>query len=150
MSTQRYSRFSTGLIALIMAVTIFITLPTPKTALAALINCRSDPVVLLSNGTLLDVSADIGTLLFNVEEVHYTLHIPSGLSVVLAISTPTWPTTVETFTVYADNPPGQFTTHTVVHTAHPNTAVTANLLVNLTYRTTSGVSGQNLTVNIQQ
>ena len=36
--------------------------------------------MVLSDGTIVHVSAEIDTLLWNVTEVHYTLHVPSGLS----------------------------------------------------------------------
>lgn len=148
MNPRPYSHFFIRLLAIVLAFSVCVAVSAQKTAVASLISCRSDPLVILSNGTVLDISADIDTLLTNVEEVHYTLHIPTGLSVVAALSTPNWPTTVETFTVYADQSAGKYSTTTTVETTTSNTAVTANFLVNLTYRTTSGFNGQALTVSI--
>lgn len=132
-----------------VVVLLLAGVPNSRIADARLAVCRSDPLVLLSDGTVIDISADIGALLFDVTEVHYVLHIPEGLDVVVAVSTPNWPTTIERFTVYADNPPGTFTSTTTVFTRRSNTFVTANFLVNSIYRTLDGVSGEGLTIEIK-
>lgn len=132
-----------------VVVLLLAGVPNSPVADARLAVCRSDPLVLLSDGTLIDISADIGALLFEVKEVHYALRIPEGLDVVASVSTPNWPTTIERFTVYADNPPGIFTSTTTVHTRRADTPVTANFLVNSVYRTLDGVSGQGLTIEIR-
>src|SRR4029079_1830933 len=93
---------ATRLLALACLCAVLLTGLVQTAAFAKLLACRSDPVVLLSDGTVVDVSADIETLPFNVTEVHYTLHIPEGLSAVLIVHTPTWLTSTETFTIYAD------------------------------------------------
>lgn len=143
-------RFRPSILCLSTILALLLSVfPHSQPAYARLAVCRSDPLVLLSDGTVLDISADIGALLWDVKEVHYTLHIPAGLKVVVSVSTPNWPTTVERFTVYADNPPGTFTSTTTVFTREENTPVTANFLVNTTYRTLDGVSGQPLTMEIK-
>ena len=119
-----------------------------QSAAAALISCRSDPLILLSDGTIVDISADIDTLLWNVTEVEYVLHIPAGLQVVLAVSTPSWPTTLEHFVVYADRAPGEFVSTTTVHTRNSSVNVTAHMLVNLNADSKSGVSSQPLTITL--
>lgn len=125
--------------------------PATQNAQARLLaECRADPLVVLSDGTILDISADVGAFLWEVEEVHYVLHIPAGLEVVVALSTPNWPTTIEKFTVHADNPADTFTSTTTVITRRGNTPVTANFLVNTTYRTLGGVSGEGLTIEIRK
>jgi len=114
--------------------------------MARLVACRSDPVVILSDGTIVDVSAEIDTLLWNVTEVHYTLHVPSGLSPVVIIHTPAWLTSQETFTFYSDSSPDEFTSTTTVRTRRADTEVTAHMLVNLRHGSASGMTGQALTV----
>ncbi|MBX3052862.1 MAG: hypothetical protein KF753_15360 [Caldilineaceae bacterium] len=144
---QAVLRFRPSVFAFSAILALILSIhPGSQVAQARFALCRSDPLVLLSDGTIIDISADIGALLFHVKEVHYTLHIPEGLEVVLTISTPNWPTTVEHFTVYADNPPGVFTSTTKVITHRADTFVTANFLVNTIYRTLDGVSGQDLTI----
>ncbi len=145
-----FIRFRPAIFGVAFVIALMLSLfSQSQLAHARLAMCRSDPLVLLSDGTVLDISADIGALLWDVEDVHYDLHIPKGLSVVVSVSTPNWPTTVEHFTVYADNPPGTFTSTTTVFTREENTPVTANFLVNTIYRTLDGVSGQPLTVEIK-
>lgn len=139
-------------LAIAIIITLLLTAPTNEKALAALIQCRSDPVVLLSDGTIVDVSADIGTMLYNVTEIDYTLHIPAGLTVVAVVSTPNWPTTIERFQIYADNPPGRFDSTTVVHTGPSNVSVKANMIVTqllvIRVGAKNGYNGQSLKVRL--
>lgn len=141
---RRYLLVLSTIVALVLAA-----LPNRHVTYAALIDCRSDPLVVLSDGTVLDISADIGAPLYDLKEVRYTLYIPRGLQVVTALSTPNWPTTIEKFTVFATNPPATFTSTTTVFTRQANTSVKANFLVNTIYQTLSGVSGQKLTIKIK-
>src|SRR5215212_8296117 len=60
--------------------------PIISTSEAAVGGCRSDPIVILSDGTILDVSADIGTDVSNVREIHYVVHGPRGVKLVSVIS----------------------------------------------------------------
>ncbi len=53
----------------------------------AALGCRSDPIVILSNGVVLDLSATLDTDISDVKEIHYKLHGPKGVWVVRAIST---------------------------------------------------------------
>jgi hypothetical protein len=54
---------------------------------AAFIGCRSDPIVILSNGVVLDLSADIVDDVSDVQQVNYVLHAPKGVSLLRSIST---------------------------------------------------------------
>ena len=94
---------------------------------AAAGGCRSDPIVILSDGTILDISADIGTAVSNVREIHYVVHGPGGVKLVSAISTPTLGFSgKETFTYYADAAPNQYITETLVQTTYDQIRVTAH------------------------
>jgi hypothetical protein len=88
--------------------------------------CRSDPVVILSNGVTLDIGANINVLPWQVKEVHYELHIPNGVSLVLAIHTPAWLTSQETFSVFSDQVSGQYEVVTTVTTSLGNATVVAD------------------------
>lgn len=138
----------TRFIVTTLVVVLLVASQTAQSAFAGLIQCRSDPLILLSDGTVVDVSASIDALLWDVEEVRYVVHIPAGLSVVAAVSTPNWPTTIERFVVYADKAPGQFSTTTTVFTRQNDTPVTATMIVNLIVKSKSGKSGQALPINI--
>lgn len=120
-----------------------------QSSFAKLIACRSDPVVILSDGTIIDVSADIDTLLWNVTEVHYTLNIPAGTSPLVIIHTPAWLTSTETFTITADQEPHRYTSSTQVRIRGGSSVqVNAHMLVNLGYGTASGVTGQVLHIGL--
>ena len=111
------------------------------------LRCRSDPAVLLSNGAVVDISADIAALPWDVVAVDYTMRVPAGLRVVATIRTPSWPTTKETFNVVADQPPGVYDTTTTVRTRNAGVPVTASLLVKtltnlLDLRKKDGKSGE--------
>ncbi len=93
---------------------------------AAFAGCRSDPVFVLSDGTILDVSVAIGTSVNNVDEIHYTVHGPKGVKLIAAISTPTLGFEgLETVTYIADGAPNQYVTDTIVHTSVSNVSTTA-------------------------
>jgi len=53
----------------------------------AAIGCRSDPIVVLSNGVTLDLSATIYDDSSDVQQVNYTLQAPAGVWVQQAITT---------------------------------------------------------------
>lgn len=142
----KHRAFHLLVFASICAVLLTGLVRTP--ALAKLVSCRSDPVVVLSDGTIVDVSADIETLPFRVTEVHYTLHIPEGLTPILIIHTPTWLTTTETFTIFSDMPPNRYSSETTVSTVSSNIGVTARMLVNLGTGKAQGFSGQALRIEL--
>ena len=136
------------LLVLASLCAVILTGLSQTAAFAKLVACRSDPLVLLSDGTLVDVSADIETLPFRVTEVHYTLHIPEGLTPILVVHTPTWLTTTETFTIFSDMPANRYSSETTVSTLASSVGVTARMLVNLGTGQASGVSGQSLRIDL--
>jgi len=105
----------------------------PRTE-AAVGGCRSDPIVILSDGTMLDVSADIGTDVSNVREIHYVVHGPRGVHLISAVSTPTLGFKgKETFAYYDDAEPKQYLTETLIQTTYDHVGVTAHTtFVNVT------------------
>ena len=143
----RRSTHSTLVLGILAALVLFGV--SHQVSFARLVACRSDPVVVLSDGTVVDLSADIDTLLWNVTEVHYTLHVPQGLSPVVVLHTPTWLTSQETFTIYSDNAPDIYSSSTTVQTRGGSTDVTAHLLVNLATGDASGTTGQKLKIELR-
>ncbi len=137
------------LLLLLLALVLVI----PTVAQAKMIFCRSDPIVVLSNGTVLDLSADLTTLLFNVEEVHYMLHVPVGVKPVLVIHTPAWLTSQETFSFVADQRPGHYAASALGRTRYGNATVTTHftlltlLNVKLDYASASGP--ENVPIHVQ-
>jgi hypothetical protein len=121
---------------------------------ATIFGCRSDPVLVLSDGTILDVTADIDTSVSNVQEIHYTIHGPPNVQLVAAIRTPTLGFQgKETFTYYADAEPYQYVTETLVQTTPDRVSVTSHTIfgkvtlvhmipVELQYKPITGFNGQ--------
>jgi hypothetical protein len=136
-----------------LLVALLLSAAFALSAEAAVKGCRTDPIVILSDGTVLDVQAAIGTHVSNVREIHYVVHGPPGVKLVAAISTPTLGFRgKETFTYYDDALPYQYITETVVHTADDGVSVTSyttfakvtllhGLPVWLQYKPVSGYNG---------
>lgn len=150
-------RAYTLFIAFLLAVVC--TLAISPAAYAAVVGCRADPIVKLSDGTVLDVSVDIDADVSEVSEIHYTVHGPKGVQDVAVIHTPTIGFTGrETFSYFDDAAPGYYVVETVVHTTRNNVAVTAyttfgaanvnimNTSLAVIYRTVQGYNGDVLRV----
>src|SRR5205823_3344346 len=92
---------------------------------AELAACRSDPVMLLSNGMALDLSATIDDTSADVQQVTYIVYAPVGTRVTAVIHTSGLLGPKETLQYYPDNPAHDYAVATVVTTMTPNTGVTA-------------------------
>jgi len=120
------------------------------TARASIGGCRSDPVVTLSNGVVLDLSAAIDDTADDVRGTTYTLHAPVGTRVVAVVGTDGVLGLTERFVFQADQGVSTYVTQTVVQTGQGGVAVSATTDVvgagaTLT-GTAAGVSGQPLRV----
>jgi hypothetical protein len=118
MSGLSYKTHSLKLLSILLCVFLLVGQVN-----AAALFCRSDPVVILSNGMIMDFGANIATLPWNVQEVHYELHVPAGVSLVAAVHTPTWIASRESFTFHADQPAGQYIVKAIVGTRQSNVSV---------------------------
>jgi hypothetical protein len=120
---------------------------------AALGGCRSDPVVTLSNGNALDLSAVVDDTASDVQQVSYTLHAPVGTTIVSETDTSALGPK-DTFVFYADQPPNTYSAGTKVYTTTPQiSAVATTDLVStsgtlLSTASASGLSPQMLWMNI--
>ncbi len=164
--TTMYHRrsLSKRLITLVGFLLIGLALSEPFAPIseAAAGGCRSDPVVFLSDGTILDVTADIGTDVSNVREIHYVVHGPRGVTLVSAISTPTLGFEgKESFIYYDDAAPNQYITETLVQTTYNRVSVTAyttfanvtirlSQLLTLQYTPVTGFNNQILRVLLER
>jgi hypothetical protein len=149
LSLGRLLRLTSVVVMLVMAC-----LHTPS-AEAAVKGCRSDPVVILSDGTVLDIQVAVGTHVSNVKEIRYVVHGPPGVWLVAAIRTPMLGFTgKETFVYYADSEPHTYVTEALVKTtdnfvpvtAYTTFAATALLdggdLLSVQYRPISGFNNE--------
>ncbi len=90
-------------------------LPPTLAAQAALTSCNSDPMVRLSTGVTVTMSATIRTAMSNIIDVSYTLHVPAGASVVSIAYPDQFGPLKDTATIVADNPSNTYTSTTVVY-----------------------------------
>ncbi len=112
-------------VAPLTAAGLLFSLPGTPLAHAIIGGCGSDPVVTLSDGTVVDLSATIADASSDVQQVAYTLHAPAGTSVVSVVNTDGAIGLKEVFRFYADAPALTYTTTTAVSTATSGIAVSA-------------------------
>jgi hypothetical protein len=127
------------------------TLPPPDPN--RIIICRTDPLVFLSDGTRVKMTAEIGTAAQNVQGILYTLHAPVGTSVVRIVYT--GPQVPESVVFYADRPANTYDTDTIVsvsgNSSQSPIGVTATTVVNNHSRgSATGGAGEHLQVHIQE
>lgn len=104
----------------------------------AVVACRSDPIVVLSNGVVLDLSADIDDDASDVTSVRYTLHGPAGVWVARSLSTDGPVGYDESFAYIPDASAGVYRDETVVTTGAAPVGVTATVAGG--YASTLGVT----------
>jgi hypothetical protein len=104
---------------------LLVLLLSGRNAQGAASACRTDPIVWLSDGHKVTLSANISADLSMVQQVAYTLHAPAGLTVTSIVHTAGGLGTKEVFYFYADQPAKHYTTNTVVRSS-ARVAVTAN------------------------
>lgn len=111
-------------------------------------NCFDDPVVFLSDGSIVDLSTTISAPASAVQSINYTLHVAPGLTVTrIVYPGPNLPY-AENFTLANDATPGHFGSETVatVSSSVRVTAILASPSGGIAW--TSGLSGQTLVVNL--
>jgi hypothetical protein len=153
----KHSSFWRSLLLTTLLLGVLFGVSRAPAASASLGGCRADPLFILSDGTILDVSVNIGTDVGNVDEIHYVVHGPKGVQLVTALSTPTLGFKgLESVTYVADGAANQYITDTLVETSLQNISATAQtvfagngllaLKLSLTaqYRAVQGQAGQHL------
>jgi hypothetical protein len=111
--------------------------------------CITDPVVLLSNGTMVDITATISDQAADVKHIAYTLDAPAGTSVIAITYSQGSIGSVESFQFRADNSPGRYDTTAVVTTGA--SGVPVKLMAagsHLGSGSATGTSGQSLAVHL--
>ena len=133
---------------LILVSTVFL-LPSGS-ASAALVKCRIDPIFLLSNGDVINVTVDISTDAANIRNIHYVLRVPAGVTVKRVTYTNLNLILPETYQVVQDSPEKTYTTTTTVTTRTSNRVeVLAMTRLNSVFaKYVSGYSGERLMVTV--
>ena len=139
----------TRLICLLILAATFFLLPTAS-ASAALVRCRTDPIFLLSNGDVINVTVDISTDAANIRNIHYVLHVAAGVTVQRVTYTTLNLRLQETYQVVQDSPQKTYTTTTVVTTRTSNrvSVLSMTRLNSVFAKYVSGYSGERLTVTV--
>ena len=135
---------------LVYALLASIILMLPFQVNAASMNCRSDPIVFLSDGTRLQFNSTIETNLEGVVGIHYEVHGPVGTQIDRIVFTPRWARDLETIEYIPDQPAGNYHIVTLVQTETSNVSVEVKAMKvsqnnggqGSTRITASGVSGQ--------
>jgi hypothetical protein len=122
--------------------------PSTPTATAGLRACRADPVILLSNGEIVQTDVAIMTDAANVEQVVYTLHVPAGVAVISVIYTPSEIGHKEVVRFIDDMPPYQYMNDTVITTYRDSAPAIAHTRALLRDSWDTGMTGQNLIMRI--
>jgi hypothetical protein len=127
---------------------LMISILTVHPASAAIRTCRADPVILLSNGEIIQTDATIETDVANVQQVKYTLHLPVGVRVIAVIHTPSSIREKEVVEFIDDLPPYHYATDTLISTAVPNVRSVAHTRALLRDGSAAGMSGEHLIIKI--
>jgi hypothetical protein len=123
----------------------------PTGAEAAMAGCRADPILYLSNGTVMTITVDIGADVSAVKSIMYTVRVPQGVKLVRAVYTP-FPgfTGKEKLQVQDDAQAGQYVSDTVVQTDNKNIVVVATTHLVSKVQAVSGYSNQHLVATLNQ
>jgi len=120
-----------------------------RLAEARITACRTDPIVGLSNGAQIRMTATINDDAGDISSIVYALHGPRGTTVKNVVYTGGIGGLKETVRFASDMPPNAYVTDTLVTTNTPNIAVTAATSVSsVGSSATSGLSGQHLIVHL--
>ena len=118
-------------------------------AAAEISGCRDDPIVHLSDGTIVKVHTTVADAASDVHNVTYTLYAPAGTSVTNVVYTGGQLAGKETIQVFSNNLPATYDTDTVVSTGTAGVSVTAWTEVpSVGTASVTGQSGQDLAVHI--
>src|SRR3954468_17084195 len=146
-------RFRKLMLSLMLAAVLIAGVAGPHSAFAGRSGCRADPLVVLLDGTTIQIVSSIGTDLSDVQHIEYTVHVPVGSRVLAIVYTDSLLGIQEHLGVVADLPARQYTSDTVVTTglahADVSTQTTMVRIVRLTGGTASGYSSQHLRVNMR-
>lgn len=137
-----------ALVGFSLLVAATISAPTTPIASAGMRACRADPVILLSNGEIVQTDVAIMADAAEVQQVLYTLHLPAGIQVVSVIYTPSEIGHKEVVRFVDDMPPYQYMTDTMVTTFNDQVPAIAHTRALLRDSWDTGMTGQHLIMRI--
>jgi uncharacterized NAD-dependent epimerase/dehydratase family protein len=115
-------------------------------------SCRSEPVVVLSNGYAIDMNATVSDDASDVQSVNYTVKVPSGVSVVSHVDDAILGVK-DTYSVDSSNNAGNYTVGVSVNTGTKSSVSATADLVNALHahvssNSASGTSNQQLWMSV--
>lgn len=112
--------------------------------------CSAAPVVILTDGSAVMLSATIGTEAIYVQNIYYTLHVPRGKVLQEVKNTAGVLGGHETVTLIADNDPGKYSSSTLVSVLAAQVPVTTTISIDDAQSAAkSGFSNQRLVASLQ-
>jgi hypothetical protein len=113
-------------------------------ASAAIVGCRTDPVVMLSNGQTATLWDNIADTASDVQSIKYVLHGPTGTSATSITYSGAVSKRAQTFQYVADQSPGQYDGYTTITTGTSQVQISAYLQVgSVVSGNTSALTGPN-------
>lgn len=103
--------FFVALFSLLLSMSLLVS-----PARAAAVGCRFDPIITLSNGDTVVITADIAAAPDDVKQIKYTLHVPARVTVTNVVYTGDGLGVKEKLSVKDDAPAGTYVTETLVKT----------------------------------
>ena len=151
--TNTRLRSRSFLAAMALFIALLGTVVTPGMVSAARGGCRGDPVIILRDGTIIDIITEIGTDVWNVDRIDYIVHAPVGSRVLTTIYTNGLLGIVERMSFYADAPSDRYTVDVVIYTSDRNVTVGATTtvvkLLGLDRKSASGIDNERLTMRLR-
>lgn len=114
---------------------------------AALQSCRADPIVWLSDGTMVQMIVGLSIDRDDVQGLIYTLHAPVGTRVSKIEFTGGPLRDKESVVFYDDMAPGEYQTDTIAYTTRRNVQVTATTRTRSFTGSVSGFEQQHLVLS---
>jgi hypothetical protein len=135
--------------ASVLALALFAGPLRPHDTFASIGFCREDPVIVLTNGHVVQMGAVIGDDASDVQRVAYHVAGPQGAKVVKVINISGALASKVTVDYTDSNAPNTYDSDVMVTTGASGAAVTAESWVNnVGFGTVSGHSNQDLTIHL--
>ena len=138
------------LIAIICLIGLALWVPEAPPAAAAITVCRGDPIVWLSNGEIIQMTAQVAANAAEVHQVVYTLHVPRGTTVTRIVYDSGPLGKKERVVLVDDLLPKQYTTDTLVMTSRNGIAVTANANLDFLRASAFGWNNEHVIIVLQR
>jgi hypothetical protein len=151
MSTRQLHRARRfHLIALVCLIGIALWPSVTPPAAAAIVACRGDPIVWLSSGETIQMTAQVAASAAEVRQVVYTLHVPVGAIITRVVYDSGPLGRKESVVLVDDLLPNHYATDTLVMTYRNGIAVTASTSMGMMRDSASGLNDEHVIVTLHR